>query len=481
MAAEDATAKAARKDTERERTAKLVKALEAEKGATGAKLAPALERVLALEKQQRLLEDAFNTSKCCVAVVELCHAAADWDQLAAHLVLLAKRRAQLKQAIGDMVRACMKFLDELSDADCEKVITALQTVTEGKIYVEEERAGIIKRLATIKEKQGKVAEAADILQQVAVETLGTMEAADKIAYILDQVRLFLENKDFTRAAIFAKKIQTKNFKPKEKKVKEKRDFEKKKGQEKEDAMDVDAPAAPKVPARLQELKLRYYELMVQIHEEKDDLLEICRCYLSMYDTECVKASAEQFIPVLKNACWYLVLSETGPMQVSLLEQVGADGNFEKIGAYKALIADFKSQMPIQWSAFKEKYAAEVQAATHIFAGAKGEARYETLRQRAIQHNVLVMSKYYERVQIGFLAKSLDLDAGETERRVAEMVEQGLVWAKIDQLDGVIQFKKEKDVNQALNDWSSNIGTMLELMEKTTFLINKEFQTHKVGA
>ena len=38
---------------------------------------------------------------------------------------------------------------------------------------------------------------------------------------------------------------------------------------------MDAPAAPKVPARLQELKLRYYELMVQIHEEKDDLLEIC--------------------------------------------------------------------------------------------------------------------------------------------------------------------------------------------------------------
>ena len=62
-----------------------------------------------------------------------------------------------------------------------------------------------------------------------------------------------------------------------------------------------------------------------------------------------------------------------------------------------------------------------------------------------------------------------------------MVEQGLVWAKIDQLDGVIQFKKEKDANQALNDWSRNIGTMLELMEKTTFLINKEFQTHKVGA
>ena len=63
-------------------------------------------------------------------------------------------------------------------------------------------------------------------------------------------------------------------------MKEKRDFEKKKEQgPTKDTMDVDAPAAPKVPARLQELKLRYYELMVQIHEEKDDLLEICRGHL----------------------------------------------------------------------------------------------------------------------------------------------------------------------------------------------------------
>jgi len=41
-------------------------------------------------------------------------------------------------------------------------------VTEGKIYVEIERARLTKRLARIKEEEGNIDEAADILQEVAV-------------------------------------------------------------------------------------------------------------------------------------------------------------------------------------------------------------------------------------------------------------------------------------------------------------------------
>ncbi len=43
-----------------------------------------------------------------------------------------------------------------------------QSVTEGKIYVEIERARLTKRLARIKEEEGSIDEAADILQEVAV-------------------------------------------------------------------------------------------------------------------------------------------------------------------------------------------------------------------------------------------------------------------------------------------------------------------------
>ena len=44
-------------------------------------------------------------------------------------------------------------------------------MTEGKIYVEIERARLTKRLARIKEEEGNIDEAADILQEVAVVSL----------------------------------------------------------------------------------------------------------------------------------------------------------------------------------------------------------------------------------------------------------------------------------------------------------------------
>ena len=50
----------------------------------------------------------------------------------------------------------------------------LQSVTEGKIYVEIERARLTKRLARIKEEEGNIDEAADILQEVAVVSLQSL-------------------------------------------------------------------------------------------------------------------------------------------------------------------------------------------------------------------------------------------------------------------------------------------------------------------
>ena len=41
-----------------------------------------------------------------------------------------------------------------------------------QIYVEIERARLIKKLAKIKEEQGLIAEAADLMQEVAVSCLG---------------------------------------------------------------------------------------------------------------------------------------------------------------------------------------------------------------------------------------------------------------------------------------------------------------------
>ena len=50
----------------------------------------------------------------------------------------------------------------------------------GKIYVENERARLTHRLAVMKEEEGDLQEAAKILQELQVETYGSMERKEKV-------------------------------------------------------------------------------------------------------------------------------------------------------------------------------------------------------------------------------------------------------------------------------------------------------------
>lgn len=66
-------------------------------------------------------------------------------------------------------------------------------------------------LADVLYAKGDVAGAADALQELAVETFGSMSRREKTDFILEQMRLNLERGDYTRTNIVAKKINTKFF------------------------------------------------------------------------------------------------------------------------------------------------------------------------------------------------------------------------------------------------------------------------------
>ena len=71
------------------------------------KQAEALDTLLNLEKQYRLAENVFATSACCLAVLDVLYEAKEWKLLNEHIILLAKRRSQLKQARTTPMRALL--------------------------------------------------------------------------------------------------------------------------------------------------------------------------------------------------------------------------------------------------------------------------------------------------------------------------------------------------------------------------------------
>ena len=79
-----------------------------------------------------------------------------------------------------------------------------------------------------------------------------------------------------------------------------------------------------------------------------------------------------------------------------------------------------------WTTFEEKHRAEVAAESSVFGGESGKKRQEDLRLRVIEHNILVIAKYYSRITVARLAQLLDLPEEEVRAssesfRVAQKV------------------------------------------------------------
>ncbi|KAG9787674.1 PCI-domain-containing protein, partial [Aureobasidium melanogenum] len=122
----------------------------------------AIEKLLALEKQTRQASDLPSTSRLIVAIVTICKEAKDWPLLNEQIQLLSKKHGQLKQAITKMVQVSMDFIDDTPNLETKlSLIETLRTVTEGKIFVEVERARVTRILSNIKKSQGDITAATD--------------------------------------------------------------------------------------------------------------------------------------------------------------------------------------------------------------------------------------------------------------------------------------------------------------------------------
>jgi 26S proteasome regulatory subunit N5 len=425
-------------------------------------------------------------------------------------VLLSKRRAQLKQAVGAMVKEAMTFVDKAPNLEVKtKLIETLNDVTAGKIFVEVEKARLTRALAKIKEEAGLTNEAAEIMQEVAVETYGALSKHEKLFFIEEQVRLCLDKGDTVRAQILSRKINPRSFDEivkAEKKAaieaarkagedvsqmdldagtpkseKEKEAEEKKKNASVEHAegyFEATDPTIPSVP----ELKLRYYQLMIRFHSHSDDYLEVCRCYQNVMECDGIKDDAAKCTAALKKVVWYVTLAANEPMQQSLLHSISKDTRLIDLTLHKQLTKQFTTKEIVHWDVLSGAFAAEMAHETDIFGDSKrGEKRRADLRQRVIEHNLLVIGAYYSRVTMTRLGELLCLPPDETEKHLSDLVVAKKVSAKIDRPGGVVDFKtKAQGADWLLNQWVGKIDKLLSTLDKANHLIHKEAMARKVS-
>lgn len=408
----------------------------------------AVEELLAVEKKARLVSDGVSTSKLVCKVCQLLYDAGEWQKLKEQLVALPKKRAQLKRSTTDMVHLAMTWLDNQNAERKLELITLLGEVTDGKIFVEVEKARLTKMLAVIKETEGNLEEAANLLQEVQVETFGAMERREKTEYILDQMRLVLAKKDYIRTQIISKKINPKLL-------------------EAED---------------LQDLKLKYYEFMVRYWLHEGKYLDVSKSYHHMYKTPSVQADESKWKDCLTSHALYLLLASYDNEQSDMLNKLDTieAKRLEKVPAIQKLVKLFLTKELAQWPlAMEADIKAHVAFQDTPYEG--GKARWDMLRKQIVQHNIKVISEYYDKIHTARFCELIGVDDKVAEKELSEMVSSKFVQAKIDRPGGTITFGAKQTYTDRLNDWSNSIGQLLDHVETVCHLIQKEQMVHAARA
>ena len=112
-----------------------------------------------------------------------------------------------------MVQVCMDdFLSKMPNRE-EKyhLITTLREASDGKMFLEREYANCTRWLCEMLEEDGKVDEATKIIQEIQIETYGSLQTKEKVEFILYQMKLVLIRRDFVRVQILSRKISKKHI------------------------------------------------------------------------------------------------------------------------------------------------------------------------------------------------------------------------------------------------------------------------------
>lgn len=129
-----------------------------------------------------------------------------------------------------------------------------------------------------------------------------MEKREKTEFILDQMRLESQRANWVRVRVGGRKINRAYLKE-------------------------DGNA---------DLKLRYYELIIQLALEEDAFLDACKAYQQVYDTAEVKDDPARAQQVLESITYFIVLAPHDNEQSDMIHKLALKPEIEKLALHQSV-------------------------------------------------------------------------------------------------------------------------------------------------
>jgi len=445
-----------------------------------------VSELLVVEKKLRLAGKEPEVLKVCRVILDLIAAGKNWTMLSEQVNLLSRRRAQTVKVIKEVVKIGVGMIDLAEEPDRTKLIDSFLEQVAGKIFLEIERV----KLTELKTQQlvakGDHKEASKLMQSVQIETYGTIDKEKRLDFMLEQMKLLLKVDDFIRMAVVRNKIKEKLLR-----------------------------AFPERCKTYNQLSVQLFlndENFVAISEGYWNIHELLRVRESSSETKMdvdekepmkedkeakkvvlddVKGEEEYFDSEHFNcAVVSCILAEYSEEQAKVLkkylkivEDRKQEGISELISFLLKVFNRAEPMTPIMETLQKRGLDQDMLEFELLYIGKKirDPQLLQLLKTRSLQHNIRIYSLYYTQMTLDRVSEFLDVSKQEAEDVVCKMVGKDKLWARIDQLTGIIKFRKPVDNTEVLSGWTKNVDSMLDLVAKTSEMINKETQQTQLYA
>jgi 26S proteasome regulatory subunit N5 len=429
-----------------------------------------LKKLIDEEKVTRLENEFEKNRTLTKKILETLHNRNDFPNFLKLFEYLTQRRNQSRESIISMVKYCINdILPNLKNTkDSSELLNTIIRVTEGKIFVEYEYSQAIRKMTEIYLMDNNIEEAAKLIQDVQIEAFGSLESDYKIDYILFQMQVLIEKGDYIRTLIVSNKI-------------------------KRNHLDDEG---------IELLKIRFFRLMILYYVHEKKYLEASKCYKILYDF--VKSINDKLIEVEKDH------KEIKPKIIDNYIKVKKENDlvnlFENYVLYLSicppeletknmlneLILKYKKELDINKNIL---YIVEKRLSDEIILiddnlfsrykdfeiFKKNADLLKLFRKYWIQHDLSLFEKFFGKIHIERISQMTKVPNDEIENEIADMVVNNYIFARINRIEKIVNFRKKTDHHDVLDNFNYDMDNMLKKIEETCHLINKEYLKHGIKA
>ena len=422
-----------------------------------------LKKLIDEEKATRLENEYEKNRTLCKKILEILKARNNFENFLKLFEYLTQRRNQSRESIIAMVKYCInEILPEIKD---QKASTALLEtiikVTEGKIFVEFEYSQAIRKMTEIHLMNNQIDEAAKLIQDVQIEAFGSLESDYKIDYILFQMQVLLEKGDYIRTLIVSNKIKREHLN--------------------DEGIELS--------------KIRFFNLMIRYHIHEKQFLDVSKCYKILYDF--VKEINDKLVQIEKEG------KEIKPKVLENYIKVKKDNNLELLFQNYVLflaICPPELEMKNMLNELKIKYKKQLDIDKNILyivekrlsddiiiindnlfqkflkyeIFVKNPDLIKLFRKYWVQHDLSLFEKFFSQIHIERICQMTLAPVEEIETELADMVINNYIFAKINRIEKIVNFRKKTDHHDVLDNFNYDMDNMLKKIEETCHLINKEY-------